>query len=144
MLAVAAAPRSAAAQDFGIPARTLAPLFTQAAVLEQDADVAVRTMRQPADRGVLLPLYLSFATLQVLDAHSTVRAVRAGGVEQNPLVGSLAGRPAGLFALKAGVAVSTIVLADKVRVRSRAGAIILMAALNSVYGVVVARNYSIR
>ena len=92
-------------------------------------------------RGVLVPLYASFASLQMLDAHSTLRAVRAGGVEQNPLLRGLADKPAALVAIKAGVAVSTIAVADKVRGRSRVGAIALMAALNSAYAVVVAHNY---
>jgi hypothetical protein len=93
------------------------------------------------DRGVLVPLYVGFASLQMLDAHSTVRALRAGGVEQNPLLRGLADKPAALVALKAGVAASTIALADKMRTRSRVGAIVLMAALNSAYAVVVAHNY---
>src|SRR5262245_3052348 len=88
-------------------------------------------------RGVLVPLYVSFASLQMLDAHSTLRAMRAGGVEQNPLLRGLADKPAALVAIKAGVAVSTIAVADKVRGRSRVGAIALMAALNSAYAVVV-------
>jgi len=88
-----------------------------------------------------VPLYASFASLQMLDAHSTLRAVRAGGVEQNPLLRGLADKPAALVAIKAGVAVSTIAVADKVRGRSRVGAIALMAALNSAYAVVVAHNY---
>ena len=95
----------------------------------------------PSPRGVLVPLYASFASLQMLDAHSTLRAMRAGGVEQNPLLRGLADKPAALVALKAGVAVSTIAVADKVRGRSRVGAIAMMAALNSAYAVVVAHNY---
>lgn len=135
---------TAHAQDFTIPARTLAPLFTQSTPLTTPA----RPERAPAprvaaraDRGVLVPLYASFAALQMLDAHSTIRAVRAGGVESNPMMAGLADKPAALVALKAGVAFSTIALADKVRGRSRVGAIVLMAALNSAYATVVAHNY---
>jgi hypothetical protein len=43
--------------------------------------------------------------------------------------------------VKAGVAASTIVLADKMARGNRVGAIVLMAALNSAYAVVVAHNY---
>ncbi len=135
---------TAGAQEITLPARTLAPLFTQSTPLTS----VTRTERAPqlgltdrADRGVLIPLYASFAALQMLDAHSTIRAVRAGGVESNPLMGGLADKPAALFALKAGVALSTIALVDKVRGRSRVGAIVLMAALNSAYATVVAHNY---
>jgi hypothetical protein len=95
----------------------------------------------PLRLGVLLPLYVSFAGLQALDAHSTMRGLRAGGTEQNPLLRGIAGRPAALVALKAGVAASTILLTESLRVRNRAGAIVLMAALNSVYAMVVTHNY---
>jgi hypothetical protein len=127
-----------------LPARTLSPLFTQSTPLT----TTVRTERAPAprldagsDRGVLVPLYASFAALQMLDAHSTIRAVRAGGAESNPMMAGFADKPAALVALKAGVAVSTIALADKFRGRSRVGAIVLMAVLNSAYATVVAHNY---
>jgi hypothetical protein len=91
--------------------------------------------------GVFLPLYASFAGLQALDAHSTVRALQAGGSERNPLLREIAGRPAALFALKAGVTASTILLTEKLRVKNRVGAIVLMAALDSVYAMVVVHNY---
>ena len=90
---------------------------------------------------MLVPLYVSFASLQMLDAHSTIRAVRAGGVEQNPLMRGLADKPAALFALKAGVAASTIGLAERLRRHSRLGSIALMAGLDSAYAIVVAHNY---
>ena len=111
---------------------------------ETHSDVVTSSDRRPSDssnRGVLVPLYVSFASLQMLDAHSTLRAVRSGGVEQNPLMRGIADKPAALVALKAGVAASTIVLAERVRGRSRLGSIALMAALNSAYAVVVAHNY---
>ena len=46
-----------------------------------------------------------------------------------------------LVALKAGVTASTILLTEKLRVRNRVGAIVLMAALNSAYAMVVVHNY---
>ena len=92
-------------------------------------------------RGVLVPLYMSFAALQALDVHSTLRAIDAGAVEQNPFLKGLVNQPAALIALKGGIAASTILVADKVRHHSRIGAIVTMAALNSVYATVVAHNY---
>jgi hypothetical protein len=91
--------------------------------------------------GVLLPLYASFAGLQVLDAHSTTRALQNGGVEGNPLVRNLASQPVTLVALKAGVTASTILLTERLRKKNRAGAIALMVALDSVYSMVVVHNY---
>jgi hypothetical protein len=136
-----AAAGTAQAQEVLIPARTLAPLFTQNTPLTVVRDERTAETRPASNRGVLVPLYASFATLQMLDAHSTIRALRAGGEEQNPLLKGLADKPAALVALKAGVAVSTIALAEKVRGKSRVGAIVLMAALNSAYATVVAHNY---
>jgi len=93
-------------------------------------------------RGALLPLYVSFAALQALDAHSTLRALNAGASEANPLMGGLAGKPAALVAVKAGLAASTIYLVEKMRLRSRTAAIVLMTALNSAYLTIVAHNYA--
>lgn len=97
--------------------------------------------RPPRRIGVLLPLYASFAGLQMLDAHSTVHALRNGGVEGNPLMRDLSGRPAALFAVKAGVTASTIFLTEKLRPKHRVGAIALMVALDSFYAMVVVHNY---
>jgi hypothetical protein len=134
---------AAQAQDLQLPARSLSPLFTEA-VASAAADTSAPSLKRDVtstDRGVLIPLYVSFASLQMLDAHSTLRAIRAGGVEQNPLLRDVAGKPAALIAVKAGVAASTIVLVDKLRVRNRVAAIALMAAINSGYAAVVAHNY---
>jgi hypothetical protein len=95
-----------------------------------------------SSRGVLVPLYVSFAALQALDAHSTLRGIHRGAVERNPMLRSIANNPSALFVVKAGVAASTIAIADKMRDRSRVGAIVLMAGLNSLYATVVAHNYA--
>lgn len=99
---------------------------------------------EPArSRGVLLPLYVSFTALQALDAHSTLRALDAGATEANPLMGGMARTPAAFVAVKAGLAASTIYLVEKIRVKHRGAAIVLMAALNSLYATVVAHNYRV-
>ncbi len=94
-------------------------------------------------RGVLVPLYASFALLQALDAHSTLRAVDGGAAEANPIMGAIAHEPVALLAVKAGLTASTIYLVEKVRVRSRGAAIALMAVLNSAYVTIVAHNYRV-
>src|SRR6202043_1187700 len=53
-----------------------------------------RPDRPPA----LAPLYISFAVLQVLDIHSTLRAPDFGAREANPLVGGLLASPAAFVA----------------------------------------------
>ena len=94
------------------------------------------------DRAIFTSLYTSFAALQVLDAHSTVRAVNGGAREMNPLVGGMATNTGALLATKAGAAATTIYLTEKVRKRSKVGALLLMAGINSAYAVIVARNYA--
>jgi hypothetical protein len=92
----------------------------------------------------LVPLYVSLGVLQALDAHSTMQALKTGGVEANPLMRGVANQPAALFAVKAGGAASTIWLTHKLAKRSRTGAFIVMTAVNSAYAMVVAHNYSAR
>ena len=98
----------------------------------------------PDSSRPLVPLYVSFAVLQALDVHSTTRALNAGAVEGNPLLRGVAHQPAALIAVKAGGAASTIWLSHKLAKRSKAGAFILMTAVNSAYAMVVAHNYRAR
>jgi hypothetical protein len=95
----------------------------------------------PERNRTLLSLYATYATLQMLDAHSTTRGLDRGLTEANPLARGVAHQPAALVALKAGGAASTIWLANKLSKRSRTRAIVLMAAMSSGYAMVVARNY---
>lgn len=44
----------------------------------------MRRGQLPTSRGDLVPLYASFAALQALDAHSTLRALGRGASETNP------------------------------------------------------------
>lgn len=150
-LALVASTTIASAQEMAIPSSTLATLFApqpQQVFNEQSPGTSsnqesLRAASARSSRSVLLPLYVSFATLQMLDVHSTSRALANGGVEANPVMRGVAGNPAALVAVKAGVTASTILLAEKVRSKSRVGAILLMAALNSTYATVVAHNYRV-
>ena len=65
---------AARAQEVGVAAGALPPLFAPEAAT---AIVPVEQMvakRPTDDRRLLLPLYVSFGALQMLDAHSTLRA----------------------------------------------------------------------
>jgi hypothetical protein len=95
----------------------------------------------PSSHRPLVPMYVSFAVLQALDVHSTTRALNAGASEGNPLMRGVAHQPAALMAVKAGGAASTIWLTHKLARRSKTGAFIVMAAVNSAYAMVVAHNY---
>ena len=157
-LGLACVPTSGQAQDSGLAAHAVTPLLgaTPAPALSATNDVgsagepieAPQPSFRPASEsmpsqrlGVLLPLYASFAGLQALDAHSTLRALQNGATERNPLMADIAGKPAALFALKAGVTASTILLTERLRPKHRVAAIALMAALDSFYAMVVVHNY---
>ena len=156
-LGLAFTPTIGRAQNASLPADTVTPLIAAAPAPSMSAtrgtiqvDWAAEPQQRSSDsiaeavpsrRGVFVPLYVSFAALQALDVHSTMRALEAGGTEQNPLLRGIASRPVALVALKAGVTASTILLTERFRARNRTGAIVLMAALNSAYAMIVTHNY---
>jgi hypothetical protein len=92
---------------------------------------------------VMTSLYVSFVALQGLDVHSTLAAVRHGARETNPAMAALADRPAALVALKAGTAAGVLYMTERVRRRSRLGALLMMVGFNSAYATVVANNYRV-
>ena len=113
--------------------------------LQVETPPVVSTPIRPEQKrgAVLTSLYVSFIALQALDAHSTLRALDRGAVESNPLVEPFAQNPAALIALKAGTAAGVLYMTDRVRRHNRVASIVIMAAANSVYATIVARNYRI-
>ena len=89
----------------------------------------------------LVPLYLSFAALQVADVASTHQALKAGGREANPVVKGFAGNEAAMVAVKAGATAGTILLTERLWKKNRPAAVILMLGLNGAYAAIVAHNY---
>jgi hypothetical protein len=89
----------------------------------------------------LVPLYISFAALQAMDAHSTMKAVDRGYVETNPLVAASARNGAALVAMKAAVTAAVIVGTERLWRHNRAAAVVAMIAINSAYATIVAHNY---
>jgi hypothetical protein len=111
------------------------------------ADATLRpTLVQPASTrrpSVLVPLYVSFAALQVLDIRSTQQALKGGGVEGNPLMGGVVGSPVAMTALKIGATAGIVLISEKVRKRNPVMAVVMMVTLNSAYAMVVSHNYAI-
>jgi hypothetical protein len=101
-------------------------------------DVTRSRERRPA---ALVPLYVSFSTLQVLDTHSTWRALNRGAVEANPLVRGVAGSRIGMLSLKAAGTAGIIYASEKMWKKNKAASIALMFAANSAMGWVVQNNY---
>jgi hypothetical protein len=88
-------------------------------------------------------LIASFAALQILDAHSTMKALDAGGREANPAMSAIASNSTALFAVKAGTAAATAYFVERLSKKHPKGAIVVMAVLNSAYAAVVAHNYRV-
>ena len=113
------------------------------AMTEAFPRIGTRQASTGMSQGLLRGMYVTFAALQVLDAKSTSRALAYGGREANPIMKSITSHRGTLMAVKVGVAASTIWLTQRVARKNRVGAIIMMAALNSVYATVVAHNYGV-
>jgi hypothetical protein len=148
---VFASGRTLAAQDAGlIPEAdnllSVSPVDRSSAIQPLLAPVAPATpawfTRPPQRRPrAMLPLYSSYATLQVLDAHSTTRALDRGAAEANPLMRGVAGRPGGMLAVKAAGTAGVIYAGEKLWKRNRTAAVIFMVAANSAMALVVQHNY---
>ncbi len=102
--------------------------------------VAPQTQKRPTS---LVPLYVSFAGLQALDAHSTFHGLQRGGYEANPLMSGVAGSPAAFVAVKAGATAGTVYLTEKLWKRNRKAAVITMIGANVAYGLIASHNYSV-
>ena len=97
-------------------------------------------LETPALRRGLL---VSFGALQALDAHSTIKVLKAGGREVNPLMAAIAKNTGTVIAIKAGTAVATAYFAERLSREHPKRVLVVMAVLNTVYAVVVAHNYRV-
>jgi hypothetical protein len=112
---------------------------------EQAASISRSDFSSRSKRPMVLPaLYAAQAALQAMDAHSTYSAINRGAVEANPLMKGVVGNKGAMMAVKAGVAASTIWVAERMWKRgSRVGAIATMLIANGVTAAVVANNYKL-
>jgi hypothetical protein len=143
--ALARALRTAFASDVDVPEAPSAPRTIEAPAgpvrpVQRRAEDPRSNQRRPA---ALVPLYLSFAALQALDVQSTLSAVRNGGREANPVMAGLVDKPATLVAVKAATGAGIVYFVERLRTRNRTAALMMMAAFDSVYATIVARNYAV-
>jgi len=132
-LIAAAAPRAASAQS--IDGLSLSPAIEAARMPPIAA--APRAPERPA---ALVPLYVSFATLQALDTASTMRALNRGGSEANPLVAPVVGSPAAFIGAKAAASALAIAASERLWKDHRTLAIATMIGMNVGCSLVVAHN----
>lgn len=140
-----AAPVVAADADQPVPALSLTAAALATAALDTPAVPAPDFTSGITERfhrpGVLPGLYVASAALQGYDAYSTITALKQGGVEANPLMKQVVKSPVAFVALKASVAVTSIMAAEKLwKGGNRIGAIGVMVASNVAMGYVAAHN----
>jgi hypothetical protein len=93
-------------------------------------------------RPAILPaLYVSFAALQALDAHSTLAAVGAGRNEANPALKGIVDQPGAFLAVKVAATAGTLYLTERLWKKHRGAAVALMLVANGTYALIVANNY---
>lgn len=143
-----AAPVMAADADQPVPALTLtAAALATASTVSTDTPAVpppdftssiIERYRRP---GALPALYVASAALQGYDAYSTMSALNRGAVEANPLMKNVVKSPVAFVALKATVAATSIMAAEKLwKGGNRIGAIGVMVASNVAMGFVAAHN----
>ena len=120
------------------PLAAATPLAAPTPSLPKTTEVGLAHERRPDS---LVPLYVSFSALQVLDIHSTWRAVDHGAVEANPVLRGVVENQVGLVALKAAGTAGLIYASEKIWKRNRTASIIFMVAANSAMAWVVQNNY---
>ena len=160
VLFVVCAPLVASAQDVNADDASLlvvcqdsarceiAEPIVETAVIGQPAVPASRLTRWRTqfsawrkNAGPMVPMYSSYAALQMLDVTSTTRALAHGAVEKNAMLGGIANHAAALTLLKMGTTASTVYAMEHLRKKHRIAAIATMAGLDAMYSVIVVHNY---
>jgi hypothetical protein len=120
------------------------PLFpAQGIALSQASATSAPDFSRIRRPAALPALYAATVVTQVLDVHSTMKAMSYGAQEANPVMKGVAGNGGAMLAVKAGATAGVIVLAEKMWRRNRTAAIAMMVAVNAVTGAVAAHNYSV-
>lgn len=99
--------------------------------------------RRPGPSTLMTSLYISTAAMQMLDVHSTLRALDHGAIEGNPLMANVTRNKTMFIALKAGVAFSTVMAARNMSKRNKVAAALTLVAINSAYAMIVNHNYRV-
>ena len=95
---------------------------------------------RPQRPAALVPLYISFGVLQVLDMHSTLRALERGAGEANPLMKGVADSAVGMATVKAAAGAGVIFAAERIWKHNKVAAVLFMTATNSAMAWVVQHN----
>ena len=94
--------------------------------------------------SILTALYGGSAALQAFDAFSTLKALKGGAVEANPLMKGVVGNPGVFIGIKAAVTGASIMAAEQMwRNHHRVAAIVMMAASNGIMAVIATHNAAV-
>jgi hypothetical protein len=132
---------TAIANPFLQPARLVEEQFSVRAEVPRPA--LERPQAAIGSKATLASLYVTTATMQMLDVDSTLKALNRGATEVNPLMSGVVRNRAAFVAVKAGVAAATIYAAHRMARGNRVAAIATMVAINSAYALIVSHNYRI-
>lgn len=118
------------------------PAVASSQISEPPAPAPAPTNSRPAP---LMPLYVGFATTQLLDMHSTHLATERGAEERNPILKALgADNRWAAAAVKSGITGATIWTAERMWKRNRrTSAVVLMAAVTALQATIDAHNYRV-
>lgn len=120
-----------------------APVALTPAPIQDLADTMGRVPKHRTGSSLMNSLYASTAAVQALDVHSTLLALRRGAVEGNALMTGVTRHQAAFVALKAGVAISSVMAARNMSKRNKFAAAATLVAINSAYAMVVRHNYRV-
>jgi len=88
-------------------------------------------------------VYASTALMHVLDVDSTLKALKRGAIEANPLMKGVVKNRGMFIATKAAIATASIYATSRMAKNNKVHAIIASAAINSAYLMIVKNNYKI-
>ena len=92
---------------------------------------------------VLASLQATTIATQMLDVHSTFKALDAGAVEGNPVMGGLVKNRAAFIGVKAAVGAGLVYATHRIGQRNKVAAIAVAAAVNSAYFMIASHNYKV-
>lgn len=131
---------SAVENAFAQPARAAEEQFPNQLVLPRPS---MKATSELAGRSMMTSLYATTAAMQMMDVHSTIKALNVGAIESNPLMGGLVKNRAAFLTTKAAMAAVTIYAAHKMAKNNKLGAALTLVAINSAYAMIVKNNYKI-
>jgi hypothetical protein len=104
---------------------------------------SVTVDRKAAAKFGMGAVYASTVLMHVLDVDSTLKAMKRGAVEANPLMKGVVKNRAAFIATKAAIATASIYATSRMAKNNKLHAIIASTAINSAYLMIVKNNYSI-